>query len=245
VQFELPSDPHRSAHAEGEWLVAGGRRVLLRLVRNRRARRYVLRLSADGSVRLTIPRGGSASEGRRFAERNAGWLERQLARQATQQSRPTDWRLGTEILFRGETVRLESGVNGEGGVVRFGSEALRVADLGGDLRLAVERHLRGLAERELAARVMELAAMHQLPVRRVMVRDQRSRWGSCSKRGTVSLNWRLIQAPLFVRDYLVLHELAHFKEMNHSRRFWAEVAQLCPDYAVAERWLKQHSKLLR
>jgi predicted metal-dependent hydrolase len=78
----------------------------------------------------------------------------------------------------------------------------------------------------------------------VTVRNQRSRWGSCSRRGTISLNWRLVQAPGFVRDYLVLHELAHLKEMNHSRRFWSEVARLCPDFAEAERWLKQHSTLL-
>jgi predicted metal-dependent hydrolase len=78
----------------------------------------------------------------------------------------------------------------------------------------------------------------------VTVRNQRSRWGSCSRRGTISLNWRLVQTPLFVRDYLVLHELAHLKEMNHSRRFWSEVARLCPDFPEAERWLKQHSRLL-
>ena len=119
-----------------------------------------------------------------------------------------------------------------------------VADAAGDLRPAIERHLRKLAAQELPARVFELAALHQLPVRRVMVRNQRSRWGSCSRRGTISLNWRLVQTPLFVRDYLVLHELAHLKEMNHSRRFWSEVARLCPDFREAERWLKQHSGLL-
>jgi len=102
-----------------------------------------------------------------------------------------------------------------------------------------------LAARELPVRTLELAAWHNFTVRRVTVRNQRSRWGSCSRRGTISLNWRLIQAPPFVRDYIVLHELAHLKEMNHSRRFWREVARLCPDFADAERWLKQHSGLLR
>jgi predicted metal-dependent hydrolase len=92
--------------------------------------------------------------------------------------------------------------------------------------------------------VLELAGLHHLPVQRVTVRNQRSRWGSCSRRGTISLNWRLVQTPCFVRDYLVLHELAHLKEMNHSKRFWGEVARLCPDYPEAERWLKQHSRLL-
>ncbi len=184
------------------------------------------------------------AEARRFAERNVAWLEQQLLRQALRPRRPATWPAGTEILFRGERVRLEHGTNGEAGLIRFGSEAVRVADTPGDLRPAIERHLRHLAAQELPARVLELAALHGLPVRRVTVRNQRSRWGSCSRRGTISLNWRLVQTPVFVRDYLVLHELAHLKEMNHSQRFWIEVAQLCPGFREAERWLKQHSSLL-
>ena len=101
-----------------------------------------------------------------------------------------------------------------------------------------------LAGRYAETRVRELAARHHLSVRRVTIRSQRSRWGSCSPRGTISLNWRLVQTPPWVRDYLVLHELAHLREMNHSRRFWAEVARLCPNYREAERWLKEHADLL-
>jgi hypothetical protein len=80
---------------------------------------------------------------------------------------------------------------------------------------------------------------------RVVVRNQRTRWGSCSRRGTLSLNWRLVQAPVFVRDYIILHELMHLREMNHSARFWRLVEAACPDYAMAERWLKAHANLLR
>jgi predicted metal-dependent hydrolase len=156
---------------------------------------------------------------------------------------PGSWQLGTEILFRGEAVRLEAGSEGGKEVIRFGSEWLKAPDAA-DLRPFVEKHLRDLAERELPLLVLELAGLHQLSVKRVMVRNQRSRWGSCSQRGTVSLNWRLVQAPVLVRDYIVLHELAHLKEMNHSRRFWQEVARLCPHFAEAEGWLKRHSRLL-
>jgi predicted metal-dependent hydrolase len=59
------------------------------------------------------------------------------------------------------------------------------------------------------------------------------------------LNWRLIQTPDLVRDYIILHELAHRRHMNHSKTFWREMARLCPDYPRAERWLKQHAELLR
>jgi hypothetical protein len=244
VQFELPFGLGRLLRADEDWLHIGGRGVRLWLVRNRRARRYVLRLRPDGAARVTIPRGGSEVEAKRFAERNAAWLEQQLLRQATRPRGPQAWPMGTEILFRGERVRLEPGDGEQGGVVRFGSEAVRVTEANADLRPAVERHLRKLAARELPARVLELATAHQCPVQRVSVRNQRSRWGSCSRRGTISLNWRLVQTPADVRDYLVLHELAHLKEMNHSRRFWREVERLCPGYREAERWLKQHGSLL-
>jgi predicted metal-dependent hydrolase len=248
VQFELPFGLGERRVSAGEWLAVNGTRVRLRLVRNRRARRYVLRLARDGAARLTIPRGGSAGEGKRFAERNLAWLEKQLVRQAAQPVRPLAWSAGTEILFRGEQVKLEVHPGGVGPgpwLVRFSTEALAVAEPDLDLRPAVEGHLRRMATAELTARVFELAALHPSPVQRVSVRNQRSRWGSCSRRGTISLNWRLVQTPAFVRDYIILHELAHFKQMNHSPRFWREVARLCPEFEQAERWLKQHAQLLR
>lgn len=232
------------AASDENWLIVGARRVRLHLVRHRRARRYILRLRSDGSARVTIPRGGSVLEAQRFADRKVAWVERQLLRQAAQPAQPCQWLPGTEILFRGEPVRLELGGVGQTKLVQFAKEIVRVSGAEVDLRPAVERHLCRLAARELPARVWELAAMHQLSVQRVTVRNQRSRWGSCSRAGTISLNWRLVQAPAFVRDYLVLHELAHLREMNHSTRFWREVARLCPNSAEAERWLKQHASLI-
>jgi predicted metal-dependent hydrolase len=244
VQLEWFFGPRRPAPSDEHWLSVGPRRVKLCFVRNQRARRYILRLRPDCTARVTVPRGGSAAEAQRFAEKNVTWLEQQLLRQALRPQKPTAWSPGTEIYFRGELVRLVPGENGEAGSICFGGEAVRVMDAAGDLRPAIERHLRKRAAQELPARVFELAALHQLPVRRVTVRNQRSRWGSCSRRGTISLNWRLVQTPISVRDYLVLHELAHLKEMNHSRRFWNEVERLCPAFREAERWLKQHSGLL-
>ena len=228
-----------------DFIVVRGRQIPLAVIRNHRARRYLLRLRPDGSVRLTIPRRGSVIEGRRFAERNSEWLGRQLERLPAHPATPKQWLVGTEILFRGESVKLESGLNGESGLIRFGGEAVKLTDYGADLRPAIERHLWRLAAKELPPRVLEYAALHQLPVRRISVRNQRSRWGSCSRRGTISLNWRLIQTPAFVRDYILIHEIMHLREMNHSSRFWREVERACPDYETAERWLKQHSTLLK
>jgi hypothetical protein len=244
VQFEFILNPFGRSSPDRA-LSVNGRQILMALVRNRRARRYVLRLRSDGSARVTIPRGGSAAEARRFAKRNKNWLEQQLQRLAAQLRRPAEWLVGAEILFRGEPVKLQSGVNGESGMIRFGTEVIRVSGSAADMRPTIEKYLWRLAAKELPPRVLEFAALHQLPVRRVTVRNQRSRWGSCSRRGTISLNWRLIQTPPFVCDYLILHELSHLKEMNHSARFWREVERVCPDYETSERWLKQHSALLK
>lgn len=244
VQFEFNRNPiHPSA--PDDFLAVSGRQIPLTLIRNPRARRYVLRLRPDGVARVTIPRGGSVSEARRFAERHQAWLERQLQRLAAHPRRPKEWLLGTEILFRGVPTRIATEETGAKHTIRLGSEVVKVTDPTADLRPALEQHLWRLAAQELPPRVLEFAELHQLPVRRITVRNQRSRWGSCSRWGTISLNWRLIQTPPLVRDYICLHEIAHLREMNHSARFWREVERLCPDYETAERWLKQHTALLR
>jgi predicted metal-dependent hydrolase len=249
-------------------LSVGPQPLPLLMVRNPRARRYLLRLRSDGTARVTIPRGGSIAVARQFVERHAAWLERQLQRLQSQPRKPAVWTIGTEILLRGSAVRIEAGFNGENieiedppssgygatsedettkkaGTVRFGKELVRVFDPTADLRPTIESHLRQLAALELPPRVLELAARHGLTVRRITVRNQKSRWGSCSRRGTISLNWRLIQTPAFVSDYICLHELVHLRQMNHSPGFWREMERVCPDYRLAKRWLKEHSVLLR
>ena len=243
MQLDLQfSADRKTAHA-GEMLVAAAREVSVTFIRSLKAKRYILRLRQDGTARVTVPRGGSFSEARRFAQRQTAWLGRQVVRLAARPVHPTDWRVGSSIFFRGVEVLLEADASGR--AVRFAGEAVRVTDTTGDLRPAIEKHLRKLAARELPSRVIELAALHTVAVRRVSVRNQRSRWGSCSRTGTISLNWRLIQTPNSVRDYIILHELMHVRQMNHSARFWREVAAVCPGYEEAERWIKLHSALLR
>ena len=126
-------------------------------------------------------------------------------------------------------------------------QSLRLPSIfgGTNLRHAVERQLHRLVVAELVPRTLELAQQHLLRVTRVTVRNQRSRWGSCSARGTISLNWRLIQTPLFVRDYIILHELMHLRRMDHSPQFWAHVAEACPEYESARQWLRANGPLLR
>ncbi len=235
ARFFKPIEP------QPDQLQVGSRSVPLLFVHQPRARRYLLRLRQDGIARVTIPGSGSISAARDFVNRNIDWLEQQFQRLADQPNTPLAWNNGTKIYFRGELVEIEV-VDAQ---IRFGSERIKDSEAAADLRPAIQQHLRQLATQVLPARVMDLAAEHGVEVTRVSVRNQKTRWGSCSRRGTISLNWRLIQAPDFVRDYIILHELSHRRQMNHSDLFWREVERLCPDYPVAERWLKQHAKRLR
>jgi predicted metal-dependent hydrolase len=169
-------------------------------VRHPSARRYLIRVQDDGSVRVTVPRWGSKREAAAFAERERVWIAKQRARMEDERARP-----------RPEPVPKE-----------------------------IECELRARAKRELPPRLLELAAQHGLAVNRVSVRNQRWRWGSCSRSGHICLNWRLVQMPDAVRDYVMLHELMHLKRMDHSPKFWKLVEKACPDYQAARIYLRAH-----
>ena len=109
---------------------------------------------------------------------------------------------------------------------------------------AVDRELRTKAAQELPPQLLALAAGHGLAVHRVTIRNQRSRWGSCSPRGHITLNFRLMLMPPDVREYILIHELMHLKQPNHSIRFWRLVEAACPGFRQAERWLKKHGPSL-
>lgn len=161
-------------------------------IRHRRARRYILRVLDDGTLRVTLPRWGSKREALAFVERSAPWIAKQ---QLQAQARPA-------LMHRDEPA------------------------------------LRRRARKELPRALLALAAMHGITVTRISVRNQRSRWGACSARGSITLNWRLILVPDFVREYVMIHELMHRRELNHSRRFWRHVAAACSRHEDARRWLR-------
>jgi predicted metal-dependent hydrolase len=167
-------------------------------VRHPRARRYVIRVKDDGTVRVTVPRWGSKREAAAFAEQERHWIEQEQSRVAQDRQRPWQAPLPPELA----------------------------------------RALRLRAAHELPARLLELAAAHGLTVARISVRNQRSRWGSCSPQGHICLNWRLVEMPAEVRDYVLIHELMHLKRLDHSPRFWRLVAQACPDYQASRKWLR-------
>ncbi len=151
-----------------EVLSVNGREIPIALVRSSRARRYILRLRDDGLARLTMPWNGSVAEAWKFAQRHTGWLARQLQQLSSRPVRSKEWFAGTEILFRGERVKIETEAN----QIRLGNESIPVAHAIADtnLRPLIEKRLRALAEKELRAQTLEFATLHQLAVRRISIR---------------------------------------------------------------------------
>jgi len=233
--------PPATPPSESDWIEIDSQRMPIHFRRHGRARNYVMRLHTNRTVMVTIPRHGTKKFARQFVSSRKIWLEKQWRILKCRNVPPLVLRPGMEILLHGLPVSLEVARHEEKWELRFGPERAHLANPEGNLRPALEHHLQNLARTCLVRRVQELAEAHCSKVRRVIVRNQKSRWGSCSYNGTVSLNWRLIQLPAQVRDYIIVHELMHLRELNHSPRFWAEVARACPAYQAAEEWLKQNS----
>jgi hypothetical protein len=220
-------------------IVVEGAAVPLRFVRHPRARRYVLRLSPQGEAVVTVPRRGSVGDARRFAEAHRAWIVRERAAQAAALARTRPLAVGDTVLVAGRPHA----------ILRAGSQALLIGGATVPLGEAgvhdtVRRWLRATARAELPARLRQLAAAHGLAVNGVTIRSQRTRWGSCSSEGRISLNWRLVQMPDEVRDYVLLHELMHLRIRNHSARFWREVERVCPRHAEWRRWLREQGREL-
>jgi hypothetical protein len=235
-QLEL-FPPREGGTPAPERVVVDGAEVPLRFVRHARARRYVLRLSVHGEAVVTVPRRGSMREARRFAEAHRAWIARERAAQAEAVARARPLAVGDLVMVAGA----QRAIQGAGPQqLTVGEETIPLER--DDVHESVRHWLRASARAVLPARLRQLAVEHALAVRAVSIRNQRTRWGSCSSDGRISLNWRLVQMPDTVRDYVLLHELMHLRVRNHSPRFWREVERVCPDYETARRWLREQGR---
>ena len=213
----------------------------VRLRRHPQARRYTLRIqTATREIVLTMPPRGSLKEARAFAEKHGGWIAARLGRLPP----AVRFAHGTVIPIRGLDHRIEHRRGARGTVwSELGADGARLLCVAGEaphVGRRVADHLRREAKRDLDAASRRYAAQLGVAVRRVSIRDQSSRWGSCSTTGVLSFSWRLILAPGFVLDYLAAHEVAHLVEMNHSPRFWRTVLGMCADTRRAKVWLDTH-----
>jgi hypothetical protein len=212
----------------------------VRVRRHSQARRYTLRIQATSrEVVLTMPPRGSVKQAREFAQKNGAWIATRLRRLPD----AMPFAHGTLLPLRGVDHRIEHRRGARGTVwIEAGADLplLCVAGEAPHLPRRVRDYLKREAKRDLEEASRAAALALGVGIRRVSVRDQSSRWGSCSSSGVLSYSWRLILAPPFVLDYLAVHEVAHLIEMNHSRRFWRLVERVCPGMGRAKAWLDAH-----
>jgi hypothetical protein len=213
----------------------------VRLRRHRQARRYTLRIQASTrDVILTLPLRGSLKEAHAFAQKHAAWIAARLGRLPV----AAPFAAGVVMPLRGEPHRITHRHGTRGTVwteiAANGERLLCVAGQAAHVSRRIGDFLRREAKRDLEAASLRYARALSLAIRRVTVRDQSSRWGSCSTTGMLSFSWRLVLAPGYVLDYLAAHEVAHLIEMNHSAKFWRVVKRICPHHGEAKAWLDAH-----
>lgn len=211
-----------------------------RVRRSDRARRVRVLVDPHAGVEVVLPRGRPASAAAAAVEELRPWIERRLA--AGQAVRDAVAARGRSVPFLGERLTLVA-ETGRARVHRRGHELLVPADPA-LAREALERWYRRAARDEIGPRVERAVAALRCDYATLTIRNQRTRWGSCSAAGALSFNWRLLLAPAPVLDYVVWHEACHLRVMDHSPRFWRLVAEHCPDYERHRRWLRREGNTL-
>lgn len=218
-----------------------GRVITLNLRRSARARHILIRIDeSNGGVELVLPRRAALRDGLAFAHARADWIEARL--EGLPPAIP--FRHGTVLPLLGEPLTLTRPVNGAKRTRRVGGDLLVPGD-DGIFAERVRRWLIAEARREIGERAECLARRVERPIRRLSIRDPATRWGSCSAAGGLSFSWRLILAPPAVLNYVVAHEIAHLRELNHSARFWSEVAGLVGESKAERAWLRRNGTRLR
>lgn len=226
----------------GEHWLAGDPPIAIAVRQSPRARRMTLRISrADGTVTLTMPQGMPVREGLAFASDREEWLRRHLQDIRANLFRHPGLTFGASIPFRGVPVTLVAA-----GVRRPVIKGQTLLLPAGEDRIGarLQAFLKATARDVLVAATDRHARSQGLSWGRVTLRDTRGRWGSCSARGDLMYSWRLVMAPEDVLDYVVVHEVAHLAQMNHSPAFWKVVAQMMPDYERSREWLRRNGSTL-
>jgi predicted metal-dependent hydrolase len=219
-------------------IVVGDETIVAVVRESARSRRMRMVVRAGRPLELTVPRRTSTRALRQFIEDNSDWLGEKLA--AARVPRPL---LGLAapgtVWLAGERLGIERGGGVKSVANRLGS-TLRISGPPGEIAGAVDRWYRREARERIEASVARESARLGIPYARVSIRDQRTRWGSCSTRGTLSFSWRLVLSPPAVLEYVVDHELLHVRQPNHSRAFWALLDEHRPGWREEAAWLRRH-----
>ncbi|MFC1909978.1 M48 family metallopeptidase [Chloroflexota bacterium] len=231
-------------------IVFAGQTVIFGLRCSARATRTRLIIAAGSGLTVVIPKGCDVNKTVEFIKEKEKWILHNLAKlNADKTARPPQHIQDGDIVFYlGKKLTVvRKTISHRKGVIRLSDDSLTV-NLSMFSEDGVNALLEGLYRRQAAKLMQEKTAQwgKQMDVKPsgITIRGQKTRWGSCSRKGRLNFNWKLMMAPEPVIDYLVIHELAHLKEMNHSKKFWDVVNKHCPEWREQRKWLRQHDRQL-
>ena len=217
------------------------------LLEHRPRRTVGLKITADGLV-VHAPKRIFAFQLNQILQEKSGWILSKLQAREANQVDAVNWVDGEHLLYLGQDIGLTIVKNPSNKALIFDANTLIMATPTPDNQVLIQRKVvqwyQKQAALDFSRRLTILAAKLGVPTPPLTLSNAKSRWGSCNSRGEVRLNWRLLQAPPPIINYMICHELAHLKQMNHSAKFWVVVESLFPDYKQAEKALKALSPQL-
>jgi predicted metal-dependent hydrolase len=214
------------------------------IIRSRR-KTIAVEITKEGGVLVRAPLKLARREVLAFVHQSSGWIARKLAQARVLQEERTArrFREGELFPYLGEQHCLRYVAGGEY-LRKENGEFLLGADLSARAGDLFRTWYRARAREILEDRVAQFALRMGLTCRSLRITDAKERWGSCNAAGSLNFAWRLVMVPPPVIDYVIVHELSHLVEMNHSRRFWGRVGRILPDYAQRRKWLRENEHLL-
>lgn len=237
-----------------EYLQVGKRIIEYELRKSSKAKKMSISVK-NCKVTVVVPTGFTFQYARNFAENNKDWILKQLEKQTSLKNSfmCRKYVSGERFLYRGRKYPLKIIQTADANyqVVFKGSriivyipEKLSAKEQTNMVRELVNKWYRGQAEKLLPEQVEYYSKLMNIPYNKLKIKEQKTRWGSCSSKGNINLNWRIIMAPNQVMAYVIIHELAHVKYMNHCQEFWKTVSDFLPDYKKWKKWLAENGRYL-
>jgi len=203
-----------------------------------KTKRTKIKISYTGEAELVIPQRVGITKAKEFLLTNLAWVVRKI--EATKNVKAPH----NQIPIFGEPHEIEHTESDDNLFVRSSDGKIFVSCPHAMQKQMITEYLKDVCSCEIKRLVKEISKDHRFHVNKIQIKDHKSKWGSCSSKQNLSFNWKLVFAPHHVVRYLVVHELCHLKEMNHSKRFWNLVGKVDPSYAASRLWLRKNSVLL-
>ncbi len=222
---------NKSSYAK---LVIGGNEITCQIRHSRKAKYLRLQIRNSGDLEVILPRGFQISDAEGFLHKKSDWIRKHTRKRKSLENK--FYLLGKEI-----SIKQNYDLFLKKHKINFRDEQLVItspANSPESIEYLFESWLKKLAKKSLVGRVKNIAGNLNFEIGRISIRGQKTRWGSCSTNGNLSFNYNLLRFRKEVIDYVIIHELCHLKEMNHSEKFWKLVKDYCPDYVRYRKELK-------